>query len=149
MRVIGLTMVSALLATNAAAFDATYNTNWALSGVTPVTHMDGQATADEQPLVLSAAAFEAPDTQAPSFETLPVATRASKTAGISKKTPGPEAVKNRQPAAMIFASFETQAEPTIFNPYAPASTGELGQLIDEKWRAAEEFYVADFFKAHQ
>ncbi|MEO1242556.1 MAG: hypothetical protein AAFX54_11670 [Pseudomonadota bacterium] len=149
MRVIGLTMVSALLATNAAAFDATHNTNWALSGVTPVTHMDGQVTADEEPLVLSAAAFETPGAQTPSFATLPAATSASKTAGIMKKTPGAEAIKNRQPATMIFASFETQAEPTIFNPNASASNGELDQLIDEKWRAAEEFYVADFFKAHQ
>lgn len=146
MRVIGLTMVSALLATNAAAFDATYNTNWALSGVTPVTHMDGQATADEQQLVLSAEAFESPTAQAPSFETLPAA---SKIAGISKRTPGAEVVKSLQSATMIFASFETQAEPTIFNSNAPVSTGELNQLIDEKWRATEEFYVADFFKAHQ
>lgn len=148
MRIIGFSIVCSLLAASANAFDMTNDDNWALSGIMPVTHSLAEASEKDALLVLPAHSFHTLNAHEESFEPATVITSATLNAGNIAKRPGAETVRQNQASMFQHASLTSDGAAKLYSENRLPES-KMEQIIDAKWRAAEDFYVADFFKAHQ
>lgn len=146
MRITILSVAFSLAAVSAQAFDTSHNDNWALAGIMPVTHSLAEASEKDAVLVLSEQAFLAPHAHEASFD--PVLTIKDETLDAAPviKRPGAKAIAQwLEPMKATLISDDTARSYVV----EPAPESEMGQIIDSKWSAAENLYMADFFKAHQ
>jgi len=146
MRIISLSVAFSLAAASAQAFDTSHNDNWALSGIMPVTHSLAEASEKDAVLVLSENAFIAPHAHKASFDPALAIKAETLDAKPVIKRPGAKEITQRQAPTKVTLISDSTARSYVVKS-APES--EMGQIIDSKWRAAENLYLADFFKAHQ
>lgn len=146
MRIISLSVAFSLAAASAQAFDTSHNGNWALSGIMPVTHSLAEASEKDAVLVLSEHAFIAQHAHEASFDpVLAIKDKELKAKPVIKR-PGAKEISQRQEPIKVTLILDNNASSYVMES-VPES--KMDQIVDSKWRAADNLYLADFFKAHQ